>query len=153
MKNTRHEAILKLITEVDIETQDELCQRLNEAGYKATQATVSRDIKQLNLLKAKGPSGRQRYSVQEAPSMEPNEKLVRVLRDSIVSMDEAGNLLVIKTVSGMAMAAAAAIDSLNIKEIVGSIAGDDTIMCAIKDVKQVKFVRETIGGICYKAYM
>lgn len=153
MKNSRHEAILNLINGTDIETQDELCRRLNEAGFKVTQATVSRDIKQLNLLKKKGPSGKNRYTVQTIPSMEPNDKLVRVLRDSIVSMDEAGNLLVIKTVSGMAMAAAAALDSLNIKEIVGSIAGDDTIMCAIKDVKQVKFVRDTIGGICYKASM
>lgn len=154
MKNKRHEEILKIINEKNVETQDELCILLKEAGFDITQATVSRDIKQLNLIKIKGSAtGKQKYIQEKVQNTELNDKLVRVLQDSIVSMEDAQNILVIKTVSGMAMAAAAAIDSLNIKEIVGSIAGDDTIMCVVKDVKQMKFVMDTIGGICYKAYM
>ncbi|MDO4966329.1 MAG: arginine repressor [Lachnospiraceae bacterium] len=153
MKNKRHEEILKIINEKNVETQEELCLLLRRAGYDITQATVSRDIKQLNLIKTKsGQSGKQKYIQEKVQKTELSDKLVRVLQDSIVSMEDAQNILVIKTVSGMAMAAAAAIDSLNIKEIVGSIAGDDTIMCVVKDVKQMKFVMDTIGGICYKAY-
>lgn len=152
MKKSRHEEILNIIENNDVETQDELCSLLESAGYQVTQATVSRDIKQLNLIKSKGRSGRQKYVQEKIGNTEISDKLVRVLKDSIISMEDAGNILVIKTSSGMAMAAAAALDSLNIKEIVGCIAGDDTIMCAVKDVKQMKFVMDSIagiGGICY----
>lgn len=152
MKNKRHDEILTIIENNDVETQDELCTFLKNAGYDVTQATVSRDIKQLNLIKKKGRSGKQRYVRERIIETKVSEKLVRVLKDSIVSMDDAGNILVIKTSSGMAMAAAAALDALNIKEIVGCIAGDDTVMCAIKDVRQMKSVMDSIaeiGGICY----
>ena len=152
MKNKRHDEILYIIEHNDVETQEELCSLLEKSGYMVTQATVSRDIKQLNLIKAKGRSGRQRYVRESLTDTVVSDKLIRVLRDSIMSMEDAGNILVIKTSSGMAMAAAAALDSLNIKEIVGCIAGDDTIMCAIKDVKKMKLVMDSIagiGGICY----
>lgn len=152
MKNKRHEEILTIIENHDVETQEELCTLLKNAGYDVTQATVSRDIKQLNLIKKKGRSGKQRYVRERIIETKVSDKLVRVLKDSIVSMDDAGNILVIKTSSGMAMAAAAALDALNIKEIVGCIAGDDTVMCAVKDVRQMKSVMDSIaeiGGICY----
>lgn len=152
MKNKRHEEILTIIENHDVETQEELCTLLKKAGYDVTQATVSRDIKQLNLIKKKGRSGKQRYVRERIIETKVSDKLVRVLKDSIVSMDDAGNILVIKTSSGMAMAAAAALDALNIKEIVGCIAGDDTVMCAVKDVRQMKSVMDSIaeiGGICY----
>ena len=152
MKNKRHEEILNIIENNDVETQEELCQLLEDAGYSVTQATVSRDIKQLNLIKYKGRSGRQKYVQERNTDTVISDKLVRVLSDSIVSMEEAGNILVIKTSSGMAMAAAASIDALKINGIVGCIAGDDTIMCAVKDTKQMKFVMDSIasiGGICY----
>lgn len=149
MKNTRHEKILELISKNNIETQEELARLLVESGFDVTQATVSRDIKKLNLVKVKAANNRQRYMTSNVIKGQKSDKLIRVLSDSIVSMEEAGNILVIKTSSGMAMAAAAAVDALKIPEIIGSIAGDDTIMCAIKDSKQVKKVIEAIRGVIY----
>ena len=149
MKNTRHEKILELISKNNIETQEEFARLLVESGFDVTQATVSRDIKKLNLVKVKAANNRQRYMTSNVIKGQKSDKLIRVLSDSIVSMEEAGNILVIKTSSGMAMAAAAAVDALKIPEIIGSIAGDDTIMCAIKDSKQVKKVIEAIRGVIY----
>jgi len=149
MKNVRHEKILELISKNNIETQEELARMLVDSGFDVTQATVSRDIKKLNLVKIKTANNRQRYMASTVIKGQKSDKLIRVLSDSIISMEEAGNILVIKTSSGMAMAAAAAVDALKIPEIIGSIAGDDTIMCAIKDSKQVKKVIETIRGVIY----
>ena len=109
MKVARHEKIIELIHQYDIDTQEELASRLNEAGFKVTQATVSRDIRALKLTKD-----------------------TRVLEDTLLSIDVGQNIIVIKTVSGMAMGVAAALDALKWPEILGCIAGDDTIMCAAK---------------------
>lgn len=147
MKNKRHEKILELIVQYDIETQDELAGRLIDAGFEVTQATVSRDINKLDLVKVKGESGHQKYTVRSGLNPEENKKYVRVLQDAIKSMEEAQNILVIKTVSGMAMAAAAALDSLNVPGIIGSIAGDDTIMCVTKDNKHTKDVMDKIRSM------
>lgn len=147
MKNKRHEKILELIDKNSIETQEELAKLLNEAGFMVTQATVSRDIKKLELVKVKTSGNHQKYVSNSLPSPERNDKFVRVLREAIVGMEDAQNLLVIKTVPGMAMAAAAALDSLKIPEIIGSIAGDDTIMCVMKDIKQTKIVMEKIRAM------
>lgn len=144
MKNKRHEKILELIATNNIETQEELARMLNDAGFLVTQATVSRDIKKLGLTKVKGKGSHQKYTVMSGLLKEESDKFVRVLKDAITSMDDASNILVIKTVPGMAMAAAAALDSLKIPEIIGSIAGDDTIMCVMKDNKQTKDVIEKI---------
>lgn len=152
MKNKRHEVLLKIIETRDVETQEELCQLLIDEGYNVTQATVSRDIKQLNIIKSKGLNGHQKYVHEKFSPSGFSDKFRRVLSDSVISIEDAGNILVIKTVSGMAMACAAALDALDIEEIVGCIAGDDTIMCAVKDIKKMKFVKDTIGGICYKVY-
>ena len=134
MKIQRHAKIVELINQYDIDTQEELARRLNEAGFRVTQATVSRDIRELRLTKVAVDGGRQRYVVMNTPSSELDEKYLRILRDGFVSMDMAQNILVIKTVSGMAMAVAAALDAMDCNEIVGSIAGDDTIMCAVRTV-------------------
>lgn len=132
MKVSRHAKILELIRQYDIETQEELADRLNEAGFKVTQATVSRDIRDLKLTKVTVEGKQQKYVVLKPDEDELNEKYIRILRDGFVSMDMAQNILVIKTVAGMAMAVAAAVDAMQWKEVVGSIAGDDTIMCAIR---------------------
>ncbi|MBQ9030472.1 MAG: arginine repressor [Parasporobacterium sp.] len=129
MKSSRQEKILELISTYEISTQEELTLRLNELGYKTTQATVSRDIKALNLRKVPGSKG-QRYSPADMSGGE--DKYLRIFADSLTGMDQAANLAVIRTFSGMAMAAAAALDELHLEEIVGSIAGDDTIMCACR---------------------
>ncbi len=147
MKVSRHAKIIELIGQYDIETQEELAEYLNKAGFKVTQATVSRDIRDLKLTKVSEGGGKQRYVIhrQEEPGM--SEKYMRVLRDGYVSMDMAQNILVIKTVSGMAMAVAVALDSMKWNEVVGCIAGDDTIMCAIRTVEDTAAVMDKIRKI------
>lgn len=133
MKLERHSKIVELIGKYEIETQEELAERLKEAGYQVTQATVSRDIRELKLTKIQMEGGRQRYVIMQSQGAQ-NDKYIRILKDGFASMDMAQNILVIKTVSGMAMAVAAALDAIHFHEIVGCIAGDDTIMCAVRSV-------------------
>lgn len=132
MKIARHSQIIKLINEYDIETQEELAEKLNESGFKVTQATVSRDIRELKLTKLTTEEGHFRYAVLQNQTQELGSKYIHVLKTAYVSMNTAQNILVIKTVSGMAMAAAAALDDMELSEIVGCIAGDNTIMCAAR---------------------
>lgn len=135
MKTSRHEKIREIIAKFDVETQDELAARLVQAGYPVTQATVSRDIRELNLMKVSTGSGKQKYAAAAEPHKDLS-KYIRVFRDGFRSMDMAQNILVIKTISGMAMAVAAALDAMECHEIVGSIAGDDTVMCAVRTVDE-----------------
>ena len=144
MKVERHSKIVELIGKYEIETQEELAEKLNEAGFNVTQATVSRDIRELKLTKIQSETGRQLYVVLDGPKGATAEKYIRILRDGFTSMDMAQNILVIKTVSGMAMAVAAALDAIHFHEIVGCIAGDDTIMCAIRSVDDTIIVMEKI---------
>ena len=123
---------------------------INNAGFKVTQATVSRDIRDLKLTKISVSGGRQKYVIHRQEEPEMNEKYIRVLRDGYVSMDMAQNILVIKTVSGMAMAVAAAVDAMKWHEVVGCIAGDDTIMCAIRTSEETSVVMEKIRRIVSK---
>ena len=147
MKVNRHAKIVELVNKYHIETQEELADRLNQEGYKVTQATVSRDIRNLKLTKVQTEVGRQKYAVLQQSENKLTEKYNRILRDGFVSMDSAQNILVIKTVSGMAMAVAAAIDDMNWHEVVGCIAGDDTIMCAIRTIEDVELVMEKFRRI------
>ena len=147
MKIQRHAKIVELINQYDIDTQEELARQLKEAGFRVTQATVSRDIRELRLTKIAVDGGKQKYVVMNTQSSELDEKYLRILRDGFVSMDMAKNILVIRTVSGMAMAVAAAMDALNWKEIAGCIAGDDTIMCAIRSVDDTLLVMDKIQKI------
>ncbi|MCI9215705.1 arginine repressor [Lachnospiraceae bacterium 42-17] len=147
MKAGRHRKIIELISTCNIETQEDLAARLNEEGFQVTQATVSRDIRELKLTKVPAEGGGQRYAVHQSTGSAMNEKYMRVLKDGFVSMDMAQNILVIKTVSGMAMAVCAAIDAMKWEEVVGSIAGDDTIMCAIRTVEDTLRVIEKINRI------
>lgn len=140
MKNARQTQIIRLIEKYHIETQEELADRLNESGFQVTQATVSRDIRELHLIKVADGQGKSHYSIIQNDVGHLSKKYSRVLKDAYVSMDTAGNLLVMKTVPGMAMAAAAALDSLGWPEILGCIAGDDTIMCAIHSPQDAKVV-------------
>lgn len=147
MKGNRHSKIVELINKYHIETQEELAERLNQEGFQVTQATVSRDIRDLKLTKVPVDGGRQKYAVLKTEENELSEKYIRILRDGYVSCDMAQNILVIKTVSGMAMAVAAAIDEMHWHEVVGCIAGDDTIMCAIRGVEDTVRVMEKIRRI------
>ena len=149
MKVSRHAKIVELILQHDIETQEELAEYLNNAGFKVTQATVSRDIRDLKLTKIPVDGGRQKYVILK-PEEGMSEKYIRVLQDGYVSMDMAQNILVIKPVPGMAMAVAAAVDAMKWNEVVGSIAGDDTIMCAIRSVEDTVAVMDKIRKIVVK---
>lgn len=147
MKVRRQSKIIELINKYNIETQEELADLLTEAGFNVTQATISRDIRELKLTKVAVDNGKQKYIVLQNQEAKLSEKYVRVLRDGFISMDMAQNLLVIKTVSGMAMAVAAAIDALHINGIVGCIAGDDTIMCAIRSIDETHVVMQKINKL------
>lgn len=143
MKRERHAKIIELIGRYAIETQEELAERLNETGFQVTQATVSRDIRELKLTKMT-VGGRQRYVVVQEHNRQMGEKYIGILRDGFVSMDTAQNILVIKTVSGMAMAVAAALDALHWQDIVGCIAGDDTVFCAVRTVEDTLQVMDKL---------
>ena len=144
MKIARHAKIIDLISRNDVETQEELADLLNGEGFRVTQATVSRDIRELKLTKISLNDGRQKYAVMQASGENMNEKYLRILKDGFLSMDMAQNILVVKTVSGMAMAAAAALDEMQIPEIVGSIAGDNTLMCVARSVDEGLVLMEKI---------
>lgn len=144
MKKSRHAKIVDLIEKYDVETQEELAELLKKAGFQVTQATVSRDIRELQLSKIPTGDGRQKYVVLRQDDSHLVDKYIRVLKDGLISMDMAQNILVIRTVSGMASAVAVAVDAMKFKEIVGSIAGDDTIMMAVRTVEETKVVMDKI---------
>lgn len=132
MKSRRHAKILDIITEYPIETQDELLTRLKNEGYKATQATISRDIKDLRLVKTLGSDGKYRYVSASKNSTDIRSNFSSLFASSVNSIDFAQNIVVIKTLSGMAQAVCAALDSNDYKAVVGTIAGDDTIFIACR---------------------
>lgn len=156
MKKKRQEQIIEIIQNHEVETQEDLARYLTEAGYAVTQATVSRDIRELSLEKVPGQKVRQKYAMRSTipvaaeikhPAAQPANRYAALLQDGIVSMEQAGNLLVIKTAVGMAMAVAAALDAMEIEGIIGCIAGDDTIMCAVKTEKMVQNVIENLQNL------
>ena len=142
MKLSRHAEILKIIQESDIETQAELAACLNKAGYAVTQATVSRDIRELRLSKAPLANGHVHYVAPEEDDI--SLKTGYVFKASILSVKTSGNLLVIKTVPGMAMGTAFALDKWNNKKIIGTIAGDDTIFCSVSDDSNAADVKKEL---------
>ena len=147
MKKERQTKIIELIGQQDIETQEELAEQLQQEGFQVTQATVSRDIRELQLTKTAISNGKQKYEAPKMIQTEIDSKYLRILKDGYVSMDMAQNILVIKTGAGLAMAVAAALDALHWNEIVGCIAGDDTIMCAVRSVEDTKAVMKKIRRI------
>lgn len=152
MKIERQSKILQLINEMDIETQEELANKLLENGFLVTQATVSRDIRDLKLTKVTVANGKQKYAVLPDKESNLSEKYIRVFRDGFVGMDRAENIIVLKTLTGMAMAVAAAIDALNFDEVVGCIAGDDTIFCAVRSESNAIHVMERFNRIAHSNY-
>ena len=147
MKRVRQNKILELIGEYDIDTQEELGKRLHESGFRVTQATISRDIKELQLKKQADKNGKSKYICVTPGSASFGERYARVLQDGMVSIDQADNLVVIKTVSGMAMAVAEALDVIGFHEIVGCVAGDNTIMCAVRTVDDTIILMDKLKKI------
>ena len=146
MKGKRQEAILELVKKFEIETQEELAEKLNKSGFSVTQATISRDIRELKLTKIQR-GAKQVYAALTENKYSNSNKYIDILKHSFVSVDMAQNILVIKTASGTAMAVATALDSMNWDEIVGTIAGDDTVMCAIRTVEDTKKLMKRLGDI------
>lgn len=147
MKRQRHEVVVDLINKYDIETQEELAAYLKDEGFEVTQATVSRDIRELKLSKIATGNGKQKYIILKNDDSHLGDKYIRVLRDGFVSIQKAQNIIVVKTVQGMAMAVAAALDAMKFQEIVGCIAGDDTIMAAIRTTQEADIVIKKITDI------
>ena len=138
MKSTRHSLILEIIEQKDIETQEELAEELKRRGVKVSQATVSRDIKELRLLKVLSDHGGYKYATVERAEKGMSERFIRILSESVISLDNVGNLIVIKTLSASANAAAEAIDSMKWSEVLGSIAGDNTILVIARSEEAVE---------------
>ncbi len=133
MKYRRHNKIIEIITDYDIDTQDELISKLKEAGFDVTQATVSRDIRDLKLVKISTPDHRYKYALSPRDDIHISAKYRNIIRETIIKVDFANNFVVLRTYAGMAQAAAAAIDGMGWSEIVGTIAGDDTIFVLMRD--------------------
>lgn len=134
MKSKRQNKIIEIISRNDVETQDDLVRLLNKAGFQVTQATISRDIKELHLIKIQTESGVYKYSVNEKKEKSDMGVLLRIFKDTVLSIEAAGNIVVIKTLTGSANAAAEVVDGLHLPEVVGSIAGDNTIFIAVRDL-------------------
>ena len=133
MKNARQTAILSIIEQNDIETQEELAGKLRDMGIVVTQATVSRDIKELRLLKVLSGSGGYKYATADKAEHGLSERFVRMFKDSVLSVSSAGNIVVLKTLSGSANVAGEAIDSMRLPEILGTMAGDNTILVIVQN--------------------
>ena len=147
MRKSRLQKILELIDRERIGTQEELVTRLEEEGYHVTQATISRDIKQLGLMKVTGTDGAQFYRRMSEDEHTYSRKYVRVLREGLLSMEAAENILVIHTMTGMANAVGAALDHLRFDKVVGTVAGDDTILCVVKSREDAEMVLRTIEDV------
>ena len=150
MNNRRHKKILEIINNEKIETQEALAKKLLEEGFNVTQATVSRDIRKLNLTKISTNYSKNYYAVLNDIDLEKMEKYIKVLKHGFVSIDIAMNMVVVKTLEGMAMSVAAALDNLNLKEISGSLAGDNTIFIATKSEEDALAVTTKIESTIKK---
>ena len=148
MKTQRQQAIMQLISEHAIETQDELLAKLNADGYKVTQATISRDIRELKISKVLSSGGKYRYSVSENAHSVHSGTLKNAYASAIVSIENAENIIVVKTHPGLAQAVAAGMDAMHIRGVLGCVAGDDTIITVVRDsflaAEAVKRLKEEI---------
>ncbi len=142
MKISRHSKILEIIENNQIETQEELAEQLKNKGVNVTQATVSRDIKELRLIKVLSDDGRYKYAAMKDQNTMMTERLLKTFAETVLSIDYSGNIIVIKTFSGAANAAGEAIDAFDIKEIVGSVAGDNTIFILVRNAENVTGIIE-----------
>lgn len=147
MKYLRHAKILEIIKEYEIKTQEELLMELAKLGLNVAQATVSRDIRDLRLIKVLSNDGKYKYATLINNNSVLNERLIRLFKDSIQSIDSAGNIIVIKTLPATAQTAASAIDAASFEGVVGTIAGDDTVFVLVKDTKKIDEVKDSFNKL------
>lgn len=150
MKSKRQNKILEIIENNEVETQEELVSHLNEAGYKVTQATISRDIKELHLIKAQSSSGAYKYAVNKKSRGNDMDIMMRIFRDTVLSIETAMNLVVIKTLSGSANAAAEVVDNLHYNGVIGTLAGDNTIFVATSSEQTAEELVERLSKMISK---
>lgn len=144
MKTVRQVAILDIIEKQEIETQEKLASALNARGIRVTQATVSRDIKELRLLKVLTPSGKYKYATGDQADNNLTDRFIRMLAESLLSVSSANNLIVVKTLSGSANVAAEALDSMHWPEVLGTLAGDNTVLMIIRSNEETITVTSRI---------
>lgn len=147
MKSGRHEKIIELVNNYDINTQEELLARLNDAGFSATQATISRDIKELRILKTLNPQGKYCYTTWGRNSLDKTTGFENLFKSSAKMVDCAENIVVLKTMSGMAQAVCASLDNLEMENIVGTIAGDDTIFIVMRNKECATELKEKFKNL------
>lgn len=147
MKSARHNLILEIIESMDIETQEELAEELKRRGVRVTQATVSRDIKELRLLKVLSENGGYKYATVERAEKGMNDRFARILAESVVNIEAVNNLVVINTLTASANAAGEAIDSMKWNEVLGTIAGDNTLLIIARSNEAVESLMARINGL------
>lgn len=151
MKTQRQAKILEIVTSRDVETQEQLLQELHDAGYCSTQATISRDIKELRLVKVLGKNGTYHYAAAGRNDSGLSERLARMFSETVISIVSAYNQIVIRTLSGSANIAAEAIDSLQWPEVLGTIAGDNTILMIVRTVEEVMPLMERLNAMMHRS--
>ena len=151
MKSQRQAKILELIAKSDIETQEQLLTALSESGFRCTQATISRDIKELRIVKDLSPEGSYRYTVQQNESATFYSRLNNIFHECVIKLDNAQNIVVMKTLPGLASAACSAVDGMDSPYVVGTIAGDDTGLIVMRDSDYAREFCEELRGILYRA--
>ena len=149
MKSTRQDAILEIIGRMDVETQEELADELRTMGFKVTQATVSRDIKELRLVKALTSNGAYKYAVAEKNENTHSERFIRIFSESVLTISHAYNQIVLKTLPGSANVAAETIDGMRWPEILGTLAGDNTILMIVRSTEEVELVLGRINDMIH----
>lgn len=147
MRYIRQKKILEIINSNDIYTQEELGKLLKNFGFDVTQATVSRDIKELQLIKALSENGKYKYAMLDVASSTMSDRFIKIFKETIMSVKSSGNIVLVKTLSGCGPAAGEAIDSLNINHIIGSVAGDNTVILIVDDEKNTKLVVEEFDSL------
>ena len=147
IKKTRRDVILELISNNDISTQEELTEQLQNNGFNVSQATVSRDIKELNLVKVEGLNKKYRYSKIDITNQNISPQIINLFKQIVVSIESANNIIVVKTLSGNASAAGMAIDQIHFSQVLGTVAGDDTILLVIKEGYNHKEVHQQLSAI------
>lgn len=153
MRYSRQNKIIELISNYEIDTQEKLVSMLRECGYEVTQATISRDIKELQLVKTLAASGKYKYAIHKSQDMPVSDRFVKIFRETITSVNASGNIIVVKTLSGCANAAGEAIDTSNFEHIIGSLAGDNTLLLIADSPNNVAEILENFGKMLHPGEM
>ncbi len=151
MRYSRQNKIIELITNNEIHTQEKLASMLRECGYEVTQATISRDIKELHLVKTLSSSGKYKYTVHKSQDLPVSDRFIKIFRETITSINSSGNIIVVKTLSGCANAAGEAIDTSNFEHIIGSLAGDNTLLLIADDPKNVPKIVDGFNEMLHRS--